>query len=113
MKKSFLHLAFALAALSTTSCKSDKKTEVVTASTEMSHTTAAVAYACPMDCEKEKTYSEVGKCPVCEMDLERVVKQLDKVNAFISIVTPHKATLWGLGFRLGYAMRVLFLTSKK
>jgi hypothetical protein len=31
--------------------------------------TASAAYACPMDCEKGKTYSEVGKCPVCKMDL--------------------------------------------
>jgi hypothetical protein len=69
MKKSFLLIAFAVATLSTTSCKSDKKTETVTESTEMTTTTAAVTYACPMDCEKGKTYSEPGKCPVCEMEL--------------------------------------------
>jgi PBP1b-binding outer membrane lipoprotein LpoB len=28
-----------------------------------------IAYACPMDCEKGKTYTEAGKCPVCKMDL--------------------------------------------
>lgn len=27
-------------------------------------------YACPMKCEDDKTYSEKGECPVCEMDLE-------------------------------------------
>lgn len=26
-------------------------------------------YVCPMDCEKGKTYKEMGKCPVCKMDL--------------------------------------------
>jgi hypothetical protein len=32
----------------------------------------ATAYACPMDCEKGKTYSEPGQCPVCEMDLQEL-----------------------------------------
>jgi len=27
-------------------------------------------YACPMECEGEKTYDEEGKCPVCGMDLK-------------------------------------------
>lgn len=30
----------------------------------------AAAYACPMECEGDKTYAEEGTCPVCEMDLE-------------------------------------------
>ena len=29
-------------------------------------------YVCPMKCEGEKAYSEKGKCPVCEMDLEEI-----------------------------------------
>ena len=36
--------------------------------TEVSQAT----YACPMDCEKGKTYSEEGTCPVCGMDLKEV-----------------------------------------
>ncbi len=28
-------------------------------------------YQCPMDCEHGKTYNKAGKCPVCEMDLEK------------------------------------------
>lgn len=28
------------------------------------------AYQCPMKCEKEKTYTEAGSCPVCKMDLK-------------------------------------------
>ncbi|SKB99097.1 heavy metal-binding domain-containing protein [Dyadobacter psychrophilus] len=37
-------------------------------------TTAAAGkkYACPMQCEGEKTYAEAGKCPVCKMDLQEV-----------------------------------------
>jgi len=31
-----------------------------------------VVYACPMDCEKGKTYPQPGSCPVCKMDLEAV-----------------------------------------
>ena len=30
------------------------------------------AFACPMDCEKGKTYPQTGSCPVCKMDLEGV-----------------------------------------
>lgn len=29
----------------------------------------ASVYACPMECEGDKTYSEEGACPVCGMDL--------------------------------------------
>ncbi len=28
-------------------------------------------YYCPMFCEKQKTYTEVGTCPICKMDLEK------------------------------------------
>ncbi len=35
-----------------------------------SNETASV-YQCPMDCEHGKTYDNPGKCPVCEMDLEK------------------------------------------
>ncbi len=31
---------------------------------------AAIVYACPMDCEKGKTYAQAGDCPVCGMALE-------------------------------------------
>ncbi len=31
-------------------------------------------YACPMQCEGEKTYAEAGKCPVCKMDLQEVAQ---------------------------------------
>lgn len=29
----------------------------------------AITYACPMECEGDKTYDEPGSCPVCKMDL--------------------------------------------
>lgn len=31
-------------------------------------------YACPMNCEGDKTYAEPGKCPVCKMDLAVVAQ---------------------------------------
>jgi len=34
-------------------------------------TNIEATYQCPMDCEKGKTYDKPGKCPVCEMDLEK------------------------------------------
>lgn len=33
-------------------------------------TAEATLYACPMNCEKGKTYAQPGSCPVCHMDLE-------------------------------------------
>ncbi len=30
------------------------------------------AYQCPMDCEKGKTYTKPGSCPICKMDLKKV-----------------------------------------
>ncbi|MNY41605.1 hypothetical protein D3C86_1764350 [compost metagenome] len=45
--------------------KSDK------AATE-THAVSEKKYACPMQCEGDKTYAEAGKCPVCKMDLQEV-----------------------------------------
>jgi len=43
--------------------KMDKKTE----STKIGD----VTYACPMQCEGEKTYNKPGSCPKCNMDLKK------------------------------------------
>ena len=70
MKKTILMFAFAVATLSMTSCRSEVKTETeMETVTKIKTSENEVTYACPMDCEKGKTYSEMGKCPVCEMDL--------------------------------------------
>jgi len=42
-------------------CKYDRKADA--------EVTAKV-YACPMKCEKDKTYDKAGKCPACGMDLK-------------------------------------------
>jgi len=36
------------------------------------HAVSEKKYACPMQCEGDKTYAEAGKCPVCKMDLQEV-----------------------------------------
>lgn len=41
--------------------------------------TAKVEYQCPMKCEGEKVYSEMGSCPVCKMDLRPLSKASKKV----------------------------------
>ena len=40
--------------------------------TETVSTADAKKFACPMQCEGEKTYAKAGKCPVCKMDLQEI-----------------------------------------
>ena len=83
MKKVILMLAV-FAAFTFTSCKKDKAEEVKTevevvdeVKQEAQEVLASndVLHQCPMDCEKGKSYTEPGKCPVCKMDL--VEKKVD------------------------------------
>ena len=60
-------LPILLAILVFASCNNSEKAEN---KTNGSTQTKAV-YQCPMDCEHGKTYDKAGKCPVCEMDLEK------------------------------------------
>jgi ABC-type Fe3+-hydroxamate transport system substrate-binding protein len=53
----------------TWACSSNKSKSNEGAGTD-SGTPVASVYQCPMDCEKGKTYTMEGKCPVCGMDLE-------------------------------------------
>ena len=39
-----------------------------------------VLYQCPMDCEKGKSYTEKGSCPVCKMDLKEKKIDLEEGN---------------------------------
>ncbi|WP_233530622.1 SCO family protein [Gelidibacter salicanalis] len=43
-----------------------------------------VAYYCPMECEGDKTYDEPGSCPVCNMDLVPVEKEIALASDEIS-----------------------------
>src|SRR5690625_6069951 len=42
----------------------------------LSATSSAGQWACPMQCEGDKTYDQPGDCPVCGMDLVPVQPEL-------------------------------------
>jgi hypothetical protein len=63
MNKVFLVVGMiALIAVSTIACKNEMKKDT--------HKHAELVYACPMQCEGDKTYAnKETKCPVCKMKL--------------------------------------------
>ena len=72
-------IAFAIGTISFIGCGSTGKPEhnseghgQAKAVTEDHAAHAHAHYQCPMDCENGKMYEQVGKCPVCKMDLEEV-----------------------------------------
>lgn len=85
MKKIFFILTVMLSvSLMFTSCKESKKGEMNHESHEghdhdnlKKEASSKVAYQCPMDCEKGKTYEAKGSCPVCKMDLKSKSSKMD------------------------------------
>ena len=77
MKKAVIILAVVaslIACNKTKTAEATKTTEATTQSHENKNGEASdtkLAYVCPMDCENGKTYDQPGKCPKCEMDLEK------------------------------------------
>jgi transcription initiation factor IIE alpha subunit len=72
MKKTILMMAFAIATVTVVSCDKKAKTETTTEQGNLEHPMGEghqMAYVCPMDCEKGKTYEAEGKCPTCGMAL--------------------------------------------
>ncbi len=72
MKYSILFaFAFAFAfVMLVTACGGDKQEQQQDpAKQEMRQDAAQASFYCPMKCEGEKTYAEMGSCPVCGMDL--------------------------------------------
>ena len=89
MKKIILTLAIIVAVGFTfTSCKKDKKEEVKTEATE--EMASNVVYQCPMDCEKGKSYTENGNCPVCKMDLKGKEVDMDGDSEMHKDSTEHE-----------------------
>lgn len=63
----FLSFAFmAIASVTFTACKNSPKPSEKSVATEQ---VAVLEYQCPMKCEGDKTYSKIGSCPECGMDL--------------------------------------------
>lgn len=67
-------ILFALPLTLLFACSGNQEKTGKTTDTEVSTTVAeAHKYACPMQCEGDKTYEQAGKCPVCKMDLQQIV----------------------------------------
>lgn len=47
---------------------------------EMKQDSESTTYYCPMKCEGEKTYPEMGSCPVCGMDLVETEADADHMH---------------------------------
>ena len=94
MKKTILTLAIIVAVGFTfTSCKKDKKEEVKIeeVKTDVTEEMASnVVYQCPMDCEKGKSYTEKGNCPVCKMDLKGKEVDMDGDSEMHKDSTEHE-----------------------
>ena len=71
-KKSIVMMALAIATLTVVACGKKENKEATKELERHDHKKGEahqLAYVCPMDCEKGKTYDASGKCPVCQMDL--------------------------------------------
>jgi len=80
MKKTIVVMVFAVAGLFITACGNKENKEAATEETAHSHKVGEeqhLAYQCPMDCEKGKTYTEQGTCPVCKMELIEVKETVE------------------------------------
>lgn len=80
MKKTILSLSIviiAFASITFTSCKNSPKS---TEESEATEKMVAVEYQCPMKCEGEKTYTEMGTCPECGMDLMKITEESAEHN---------------------------------
>lgn len=65
-------LIIAIATSIFTACNNSKSTTEKPKQLVVASDTAKVKYQCPMKCEGDTAYTTEGKCPVCEMDLEKV-----------------------------------------
>ena len=74
MKKSILVLSFAFMAIASVTFTACKNSPKPTENAETTEQVAVAEYQCPMKCEGEKTYAEMGTCPECKMDLKQIHK---------------------------------------
>jgi hypothetical protein len=69
MMKKLIFAAVPLLFIACSGSDKQSKTDAAEQQTEMVN---AKKYACPMQCEGDKTYPTAGTCPVCKMDLQEV-----------------------------------------
>lgn len=68
--KNYIFLLLCVAGISAASCSRNTSSRE-----EVENPTA---YACPMQCEGDKTYTEAGKCPVCGMHLKGIESAVER-----------------------------------
>lgn len=66
MKRKILIAVLSIGLFTMSTVKAQEKAKMKQVQTEK------VTYACPMQCEDEKTYDKAGSCPKCKMDLKKV-----------------------------------------
>lgn len=67
--KNAMYTAMIGASIVLSSCGGEAKTEQTNEAVKEQKEMTAEKYACPMECEGDKTYDAAGECPVCGMDL--------------------------------------------
>lgn len=65
-------ILFALIVFFSAACSGNNESSEKTAKTDATQAANTKTYACPMQCEGDKTYTQAGKCPVCKMDLQEI-----------------------------------------
>lgn len=80
MNKFKILMVIVIAIFSLNTVSAQTKTKSTTKTTKK--TIVASKYQCPMKCEGDKTYAKAGKCPVCNMELVKLPKELKTAAAY-------------------------------
>lgn len=72
MNKIFLAVIVAAAIFASCNSNNNSSNNNHTEHLVVASDTAKVKYQCPMKCQGDTTYTTVGQCPVCSMDLEKL-----------------------------------------
>lgn len=75
MKTKILIVVLSVGLFAVSTVKAQEKAKMKVEQTEK------VAYACPMQCEGEKTYDKTGSCPKCKMDLKKAEIKIAEIYA--------------------------------
>ncbi|MBK0403659.1 hypothetical protein I5M27_11730 [Adhaeribacter sp. BT258] len=87
----FSALALGLSLAGFTACTSQTASDETHQTTETTRKVTDKAYTCPMHCEGSAS-NQPGKCPVCEMDLEKNPDYVAPVSTSADITQPATIT---------------------